>query len=326
MKFIIVSPRQHSGGSIVLHRLCQYLQDQGHEASVFLICRGCFSSKRTFLSWFIWLCYNIADFVAYHVFKLLAGIGFVAPFENFFYSPIKNIKRWYGFKVPSDVIVVYPEIVYGNPLHAQKVVRWLLYFNKFHDDKAFGNKDLVFCYRDIFNDSQLNPKGRRLGFSYFDFGMYKQTNFAERQGVCYILRKGKNRKDLPSTFIGPIIDNLSECRKVKILNRCEYCYLYDTQTFYGTIAAVCGAIPIVVLEKGKTRNDYLGNGETGYGVAYGDTESEVDFAIKTRNLCLEDLKKLEIYGEQQVIEFIKTCEDYFKGVKDDTERKSKQFI
>ena len=221
MKFIIVSPRQHSGGSIVLHRLCQYLQDQGHEASVFLICRGCFSSKRTFLSWFIWLCYNIADFVAYHVFKLLAGIGFVAPFENFFYSPIKNIKRWYGFKVPSDVIVVYPEIVYGNPLHAQKVVRWLLYFNKFHDDKAFGNKDLVFCYRDIFNDSKLNPQGRRLGFSYFDFGMYKQTNFAERRGVCYILRKGKNRKDLPSTFIGPVIDNLSERKKVKILNGCK---------------------------------------------------------------------------------------------------------
>ena len=44
---------------------------------------------------------------------------------------------------------------------------------------------------------------------------------------------------------------------------------------------------------------------------------------ETRNLCIEDLKKLETYGEQQVIEFIKTCEDYFKEVKDDTEGKSK---
>ena len=45
MRFIVVSPRQRSGGSIVLHKLCKYLEKQGHEARVFLICRGCFTNK-----------------------------------------------------------------------------------------------------------------------------------------------------------------------------------------------------------------------------------------------------------------------------------------
>ncbi len=36
MKFLIVSPRQTSGGSIVLHILCKLLMDRGHDAKNFL--------------------------------------------------------------------------------------------------------------------------------------------------------------------------------------------------------------------------------------------------------------------------------------------------
>ena len=34
-KFIIVSPRQHSGGAIVLHLLCKLLQNRGYDAKIF---------------------------------------------------------------------------------------------------------------------------------------------------------------------------------------------------------------------------------------------------------------------------------------------------
>ena len=35
MKFLIVSPRQTSGGAIVLHILCKLLMDHGHDAKIF---------------------------------------------------------------------------------------------------------------------------------------------------------------------------------------------------------------------------------------------------------------------------------------------------
>ena len=36
MKFLIVSPRQTSGGAIVLHLLCKLLMDRGHDAKFFI--------------------------------------------------------------------------------------------------------------------------------------------------------------------------------------------------------------------------------------------------------------------------------------------------
>ena len=314
MRFIVVSPRQRSGGSIVLHKLCDYLERQGHEAQVFLICRGCFTNKRLWFSWLIWLTYNILNCLAYQLCRCTRRLNKnnTGLFEKFFYEPVKGVKYWYGMKAPADAIVVYPEIIYGNPLRGKKVVRWLLYYNHFSErDAAFQEKDLFFCYREIFNDIRLNPEGRKLGIGHFDFSTYKQTNFDARTGCCYILRKGRNRSDLPRIFEGPIIDDFSEIEKVKILNQCRYCYLYDTQTFYAVIAAVCGAIPIIVPEPGKSRKDYLGNDDISYGVAYGDSEEEVHYAIKTRDLCIQGLKDVENWGEQQVGSFLATCQEYF---------------
>lgn len=311
MKFVIVSPRQRSGGSIVLHQLCHYLEDQGHDARIFLICRGCFSHRYNLLSWGIWCLYNIADFVAYLLCRFLLFLSIRGLYEKLFYEPVKNTKRWYGIKVPDDVIVIYPEIIYGNPLKAAKVVRWLLYFNRFEKDDAFCTTDLVFCYREIFNDYKWNPQCRKLGFSFFDFDMYRQVNYGSRKGICYVLRKGKNRTDLPHKFDGQVLDNLSEREKVRILNSCKYCYLYDTQTFYSTIAAVCGAIPVVIMEPGKKKNDYIGMDDVVYGVAYGLSDEEIKFAQATRKLCIENLKTIEAYGNKQVKEFVITCRNYF---------------
>ena len=314
MRFIVVSPRQRSGGSIVLHKLCKYLEKQGHEARVFLICRGCFTNKILCGSWLLWVIYNTLNFLAYQICRFTRKLNKNnrGLFEKFFYEPVKGVKYWYGMKAPADVVVIYPEIIYGNPLHGKKIVRWLLYYNRFSEnDEAFQEKDLFFCYREIFNDPQLNPEVRKLGLGHFDFSTYAQTNFCDRNGCCYILRKGKKRSDLPQKLNGPVIDNFSEADKVKILNQCKYCYLYDTQTFYAVIAAVCGAIPIIVPEPGKSRKDYLGNDDTSYGVAYGDSDEEIDYAIKTRDLCIQGLKDVESWGEQQVNDFVSVCKEYF---------------
>lgn len=200
----------------------------------------------------------------------------------------------------------------GNPLHAKNVVRWMCYYNRFpNDDTWYSPTDLFFDYRSQFNDPKLNPEGRILHIFHFDKDLYKRTNFGERKGNCYVIRTGAGRADLPTSFDGPIIDDLRETEKVEILNQCERCYLYDTQTFYSSIAALCGCIPIVVLEPGKTKKDYVKPEDKVYGVAYGDTEKEILYAIKTRGDVMKRIDGMLSANEPSVTSFIETCKDYF---------------
>lgn len=300
MKFVIVTPRQKWGGAIVLHVLYQYLIDAGHDAKIFYT--EVYSYRKSLLKkinyWRKWLLYCLKDYKEQK--------------KGAYDWPIKKVRRKYMPFVSKDTIVIYPDTVYGNPLYAKNVVRYFLYYNRFpDDDKAYGANDLFICYRKQFNDWKLNPNGCELQTSYFDLDLYKRTNYGERHGTCYIIRKGENRDDLPRTFDGPVIDDMPEKMKVEVFNKCERCISYDTQTAYSGIAAMCGCLSIVVPEKGKNRSDYLSNGEIGYGRAYGFDEEEISFAKNTSRLVEENYRNLNNKGKESVVQFIKLCEDYF---------------
>lgn len=213
-------------------------------------------------------------------------------------------------------IIIYPEYLYGNPLQAKNVVRWLLYYNRFKDvDGAFEKNDMVVCYRDIFNDAELNPTGVKLTIGYFDNQLYRRYNYGPRSGKCYILRKGKVRKDLPEHFDGPVFDDdMTQEELVKMFNEHEYCYSYDTQTFYTVIAAICGCKSVVVMEPGKTEKDYLGKGEAHYGRAYGDTPEQLEYAEKTKELLIKSLDYKD-RNEANVKSFIPVLEEKFGKIK-----------
>ena len=215
------------------------------------------------------------------------------------YNPVPEVKRKYLPIVDDETIVVYPEIIYGNPLGAQNVVRWLLYFYPYRGDtSAYSINDLVFAYRKVFNDDVLNPECRLCKVQNFDDQLYRRSNYGERHGTCYILRKGWDRKDLPSHFDGPIIDNRSEKEIVEIFNKCKYCISYDTQTFYSNIASICGCISIVMLEKGKERKDYVTEDDAAYGLAYGDSAEEIEYAIQTRQALIKKIECFKIENKK----------------------------
>lgn len=280
---VIVSPWAERGGSLVLFLLSAILAQKGFNSKIYLI-KGLPQSQSLF-SEFIFFKKNFFFLLKILLKKFLIKIGFSLNF----YEPIKCSIKWFPF-VSKRTIVVYPELIYGNPLHAKKIVRWFLFHNRYpNDPNAYGKNELVFAYREFFNDFTYNPTCRLLNIRYFDSNLYKQTNFGERQGNCYIIRKGKNREDLPKVFDGPVIDDLSEKEKVDVLNHCKYCFDYDTQTFYATIACVCGCIPIVVMEPGKTKSDYMGSGDKDWGKAYGNTQEQIEYAQKTRQQRLDML-------------------------------------
>ena len=96
------------------------------------------------------------------------------------------------------------------------------------------------------------------------------------------------------------------------MNECEFCYIYDTQTFYSSIASICGCKSIVVPEPGKNKNDYRGTDDRlPYGVAYGNSKEELEWAESTR----KDLRSRLNYDEtnrKNAQLFIKYINDYFR--------------
>lgn len=306
-KIVIVMTRTCSGGNLALRLLGRELQKRGFSVKVYpcnfldLIHAN---SRTTLLK--MRLCAYAKDFVKW-IFMILKIR------ENPFGRLLLFRQQILPF-VSDDTIVVYSEAVYGNPLHAKNIVRWFLYHNRFpNNPEAYVKDELVFSFRELFNDYNLNPSCRLFTLNYFDNVLYKQTNYKERNGVCYIIRKGKNRPDLPKIFDGPVIDDLSEKEKVAELNRCKYCYDYDTQTFYTSIACVCGCIPIVVMEPGKKKSDYLGKDDVDYGIAYGNTPEEIEYAIETRPLRLKMLD-FDAQNKKNIDYFMNEVENFFTKV------------
>ena len=295
-KSIIIFNRfKYFGGTIVLSCLCKTLREMGYDARLFMCIDIPFNSTEE------------AAFTRNNIKKLT---------KHFLSEYTTKVKKWFCKKsnspFPSDItsidmdglafhkfplidkensIVIYPEVTYGNPLHAKHVIRWLMYHYPYSlKSKAYSPNDVFVAYRKVFNSPELNPENVIISQSYFNKELYRQYNEGERKGNCYILRKGRNRADLPKEFDGPVFDdNMSQKELVRMFNTYKYCYSYDTQTFYTKIASICGCIPIVIMEPGKNASDYLSPDEYHYGVAYGNTPEQIDYAIRTRDLCLKSV-------------------------------------
>ena len=181
--------------------------------------------------------------------------------------------------------------------------------------KAYSPNDLFIAFREVFNSPHLNPNCYTIKLSYFDSKLYHQYNYDERSGCCYILRKGRKRADLPKIFDGPVFDdNMTQKELVKMFNEHKYCYSYDTQSFYNIIAAICGCIPIVVLEPGKTESDYLGADERHEGVAYGNTPEQIEYAIRSRDLLIKKLDFSEA-NKQNALHMVELLEERFGKIR-----------
>lgn len=314
LKFLICSPRQGGGGPIALHTLCQKLQSLGYEARIFIPYWPIFSGNKLpivfLVEYFIGLLIDESKvFVKRLLGKRLLFLLHKTS-DGVLYSPVKGCRRqWLPF-LNDDTIVIYPEIVRGNPLNAKRVVRWLLFYYKYADDPlAYNKSDVFIAYRKQFDCPKVNPDGNLVKVNYFDSDVYRQTNFGERSGCCYIVRKGCNRPDLPKTYNGPVIDTWPDEKKVEAFNRYKICYLYDTQTFYASIAAVCGCIPVVVMEKGRTVDSYRKGTDSRDGVAYG--EDDIPRALATRDELLKQLDFNES-NTQAVKNFLRIVRQHFK--------------
>lgn len=311
-RIIVFTPRQKWGGAIVLHVLAKCLNELGYDARVFYSGVGFKTDfKYIGLFWIKWLIYILKDTIKVVLSKVDKRNK---PLYNGYKScVVKGCKRKYLPFVRKNDVVVYPEIIYGNPLNAHNIIRFLLYYYQYKDDsKAYSEKDLFVAYRDEFNDVDLNPSRYILTIPYFDLDYYKQKNFGKREGKCYIIRKGKNRDDLPKKFDGIVIDNLAEDDKIKVFNNCEYCISYDVQTAYSSLAAICGCKSVIMPLPGQIPEDYRNSDDSREGIAIGLEKKELQYAESTLDNLKNKYQQMNMESIEKVKEFAIVCKEYFK--------------
>ena len=296
MKFLIYAPRydEMAGGPIVLHKLCDKLNDMGHTALIWPMGRPRFT----------WTTSHRFPFEAVtHYGSMLYRAKFVTRLD--YRTPIAQ---------PSDVadsIVIYPEIVSGNPLNAKRYVRWFLHRPGFHFRRfKFKKNDLFFYYQEAFNRGAPGMIcGGKLTIAEYFRDTYKVSNFEPRTKVCYMVRKGLKRNDLPDLSNLWVIDGLSHSETAAAFNQCVFCYFYDLHTLYTTYAVLCGCIPIVVPEDDLPKELWVPEAELRYGIAYGI--KDLDYAAATRDLLLARLDEVEAQNDESISRFVYTASNYF---------------
>jgi hypothetical protein len=204
-------------------------------------------------------------------------------------------------------MVVYPEIVAGNPLKSKKVVRWFLHIPGNRSGKIrYGKNELYFHFQSAFLHADYPSQELRF---FVQLKEFVRTNYGERSGTCYILRKGKDRPLEHDLDQGIVVDDLTHEEMAKVFNQCEFCISYDLYTGYSRYAAFCGCKSIVVPQDGLSIEQWRPDEALRFGVAYGidDLKRAEDTVDEMRKIMETDLKT----ALESVDGFAKRCLEYF---------------
>lgn len=276
-----------SGGLVVLHKLAQMLADMGESVAL----RPAFTAKTG---------------------RRLAPLRELWYGYHYTSAPDSRVPvTWRPYASRND-IVIYPEVVAGNPLRARNVVRWLLHRPGFHTGVIeYGAGDMMVKFDEFCDDPAITGGSIPQLFLFTINPAYVDQGRTDRSGICYLIRKGGGRPLIHADPDALRLDGLPHEKVVAAFNKCSRFYSYDEATMYSVFAALCGCISIVVpLERYPTREAWAEKHPLlQYGVAYG--EDDIPRALATRGLMKDHLGALEQKGLDSVRAFIRLSRKRF---------------
>lgn len=214
-----------------------------------------------------------------------------------------------------DVIVIYPEVINGNPMNAKNVARWILYTIGVNGGSVDSHKDsdLIFGYQEEYSGNGCTiTKENKVTIFYNMTNIYKNKNQGSRPNSCYIMHKGFRYGQVadkhPSDSI--FLEGKSHQEISDIFNKCHTFYCYDPHTYYSTYAALCGCNSIIIPPSSISKSEWKKDERDTYGIAYG--ESDLPRAIKTLPLLHEYINDQNTINIQNVNKFVNLCENHFK--------------
>jgi hypothetical protein len=240
-------------------------------------------------------------------------------YKNIFCNDFANI-----YDVNDNTIVIYPEIVSGNPLNAKNVVRWILLdlgiempLNHYQN---WDKKDLVYFWE---SKDTTNKYFKQLSCIWLNnIFNNKGLKLEERNKTCYLVKKGrlihKNIKYYHKNDSICLDNILSLKEKCNIFNECKYFYCYDPNTMYVIYALLCGCIPIIYPLDGVSKIDYMknriyncNNELIDIGFAYGNTESEINNSIEKNKYASMFVNKILDFYKNKINIF---CDEVYNNI------------
>ena len=271
--------------------------------------------------------------VTYYLAKILRDLRM-----NVKIHPVKGISQndifteYYNYEFAIvDCIVIYCEGVIGNPLNAPKVVRWMLspLGTNVPTERAttWGKNELVYYFN---SESRHNQKEihKLLSVPYLHPDI--QNYNILKEGYCHTYRKARYYHKKELKVLHPrdsynIKMNVSPDQYIRIFNKYKYFVCYDPLSFLCTIAVYCGCIVIVHPHDDKTKNEWFENtmysefikqtGKRIYGISYGNTPEELEFADRTVHLAKGQWdNEIGLFYKSTVVSFIHDLMDFDKNI------------
>lgn len=304
-KFIIFSPSysENNGGAVTLHHLCDLINKIGYECYLY---PGFDNNEINIL--------NYRAVLANFFKKLIRQ-----PFRRFktskrFNTPV--LKKFPGKFNAEELVVIYPEIVFGNPLGAKNIVRWLLHNPGFFTGKIYyGPNEIYFKYTNQYESiTYLNSHTSNTNLYIFTYlkNYYNDKNCSsERNGVAYCIRKGK-LKNIPFNLVGAtLIDGMKHAEISKIFKKSKYFISFDMHTAFSRFAALCGCISIIVPHDGVEELVWQPDITKRFGVSYGFDAARIEQALATVGELKKQILKEEKDSEECVKKVIEEVNIFF---------------
>ena len=229
------------------------------------------------------------------------------------------------FIIDNNVMVIYCEGVNNNPLNAPNVTRWILSklgINVPIDTYTkWNSNDLIYYFNyemELYNNF-INNKDiyKTLSILYLNPNI-QNFNIDNRNGYCHTLRKNNIHKYI--NYIHPensyeITRQNTQNEYTDIFNNYEYFISYDPLTFLSIIAALCGCISIVYPIDNVTKKEWYKSTavikymneqhiEDLYGIAYGNSEEEINYAKSTIHLVKNQWNDILNYYKNDISNYI----------------------
>lgn len=152
-----------------------------------------------------------------------------------------------------EPIVVYPEIVHGNPLAGNTVARWLLNQpGHLAGDKYFSDDDLIFTFDPSYLPAEM--RGEVLHIPTIDLSIFNNEENPDDDSREYICFYAKKYLSKGGKFTRHVEGGISLCQDQKlthrdiasILRKSKLLYVYEPTALIGE-ALLCGC-PVSIIE------------------------------------------------------------------------------